>query len=482
MSWQPEELIFNDEYQFNVVVENSGSQFSGNLVLKPDGCDLTISGDLLGDRSENFEIRSVDEIVCRSSQGLFILRGLRSRKKGWRILQCHPVPVYHFEVKYDVSNVIFDRSNFRENLDFMAINIHSPSIAKWVGDTKTQDAIIGEHRDGTLFGRDSGPFIEFKQAISGLGCAAVSYDLTESEGRSEGGFSIGLEFSPVFSILFDVPKSADEVFRVLREIDTLFSLLFGEKIYFHKIKLIPSSGRRSSVSLYSPRAANKFPGGSYPFFPLGLNLRLDQLELPALPTQLFAEYFNLSKGGRSVFGKYIRYRELENPDERFLGFFRLLEKLCFEKASFLPTERLISLLDRCGPFLVRYFDGDKKNVRRVLERFPVWNESKLNTASCITKFLKSIPESLRRRWIYDASDVNSICKLRNDLTHANEAEPESEAIESQAKFIEVLLVIRLLLEIGVSIETATLIAPRLSGHRLIEPVPEPSFTTTEAGT
>jgi hypothetical protein len=167
------------------------------------------------------------------------------------------------------------------------------------------------------------------------------------------------------------------------------------------------------------------------------------------------------------FGKYIKYRHLENPEERFLGFFRLLEKLCLQKESFLPEEKLISLLKRSRSLLIRYFD-DKKNVERVLDRLIGWNNSKLNTAGCITKFFKNIPKDLRQRWIYGANDINNICGLRNDLTHANEVEPEAYEVEMKAKFIEVLLVMRLLIAIDVPIEDAALIAPRLQDHSLIE--------------
>jgi hypothetical protein len=84
----------------------------------------------------------------------------------------------------------------------------------------------------------------------------------------------------------------------------------------------------------------------------------------------------LSGSSQAFIKKYLRYRYMENPEERFLGFFRLLEKLCYKNDSFLPHEKLQSLLDRATPFLVRYFN-DAKNVRRIIKRMDRLNRSNL---------------------------------------------------------------------------------------------------------
>ena len=96
------------------------------------------------------------------------------------------------------------------------------------------------------------------------------------------------------------------------------------------------------------------------------------------------------------------------------------------------------------------------------------NTLKLNAASFIGKLLKRLPVKLTSQWMYKRSDVNAICKLRNDLTHANELEPNELDVENKAKFIEVLLVVSLLEKIGVPLETGARIVPRLKRYHLIE--------------
>ncbi|WP_157645688.1 hypothetical protein [Burkholderia ubonensis] len=474
MERPPEELLLSDSYQFSVTVESGGSCFVGELRLSPSGCSLVIRGDLSEGRSANFGWQDIDQITCNGFDGIFHLYGLKFSGGGSRWVQRHPKPVVHFENRYRVSHVIFSRANIFRHPTFVGFDFHSPSVAQWVGYTRMQDEIVSKYHDGTLFPYSSDSFAEFSQPVEGLGDVAVRYYPSTQYSASD--FSMGLRFAPVLSLTLDVAVSGPKIIEIVSEIDTLFSFLFGARLDLDKIALIALDGRMLPISLYFPRALDKSGEQRYPFFPLGINLRTDQMGLPSLPTELFSTYFCLPRAERLRFSKYIRYRNLENPEERFLGFFRLLEKLCFQKESFLPDEKLDSLLVRVKPLLVKYFD-DKKNVERVLGRMPGWNNSKLNTEACVIKFLRTLPASLRKRWIYDASDIQEICRLRNDLTHANAVEPDPGDIEKKAKFIEVLLVTRLLIAVGVSVESAAAIAPRLPGHALAERPAEVRITT-----
>jgi hypothetical protein len=177
----------------------------------------------------------------------------------------------------------------------------------------------------------------------------------------------------------------------------------------------------------------------------------------------------LSVGDQGYVKKYLWYRGLENPEERFLGFFRLLEKLCFQKETFLPEEELNRLLERFRPFLARYFHSGK-NVSKLIKGIRRWNQSKLDTASCIRRFMASLPDKVVNKWTYRSQDLEAICKLRNDLTHANLLESDKDDVAKKAKFIEVLLVIKLLELVGVATTDAAFISARLHRHYWIEGV------------
>lgn len=345
-----EELRLSDSYQFSVTVESEGNRFVGELRLSPDECSLVIRGDLSEGRSANFGWHDIDQITCNGYDGDFLLYGLKFFGGNNHQVQRHPKSVVHFENRYCISHVIHCRANVYRQPTFLGLDFHSSSIAQWVGYTHTQDEIVTKYHDGTLFPYAGDSFMEFSQPVGGLGHVAILY--YPSSRYSVDDFSMGLQFAPVLSLAFDIPMTGSEVIETVSEIDTLFSFLFGARLDLDKIKLITSDGRRLPLSLYVPRLADKVKSRKYPFFPLGMNLRVDHMGLPPLPTELLSTYFCLPKAERLHFSKYIRYRHLENPEERFLAFFRLLEKLCFQKESFLPEEKLIPLLENERDFPV----------------------------------------------------------------------------------------------------------------------------------
>lgn len=474
-----EELHLNENYSFFVTVQNNGTHFAGELFLTPNACTLIIRGDIYQERKPELSFGGIDDLVCRSFEGTFIMYGLKQTEARSRVLQHFPSAIGHFEYKYSVSHVVFVPGSFTSKVMVCAVELESPSIARWVGYTVAQDKIVQSHIEGTLFSFSSVAPDEFVQPLGDLGTLHVVYKPTTH--YSSESFSMGLRFPPALLLTFNALKGGVEVVDTLRKIETLFSFLTGHPLDIKKIRLISEEGGRYGLSLYTPRTTYAESDRNYHFFPLGRNLRLaSQLGLPEFPLDSFTEYFCLAPKDQRYFEKYLKYRKLQNPEERFLGYFRLLEKLCFQKDFFLDESKLINLIDRAKPYLVRYFE-DEKNVKRLLKGLPRLNSSKLNTAGCILRFLETLPTKLRDSWIFGPSDIDAICKVRNDLTHANEFEPEEFEMERKAKFIEVLLVISLLRTIGVAIDVSAIVAPRISGHDLIRRPIEALFSSTQSG-
>ncbi|WP_446326624.1 ApeA N-terminal domain 1-containing protein [Burkholderia pseudomallei] len=470
-----EELRLNQSYSFYVTVESNGTHFAGELALAPTACSLTIRGDVLQDRSPDFPYDGIDELTCESFEGTFILYGLKPMGAHNRALQHFPTSIWHFERKYSVSKVIFVHGSVISRIAVQGIEIDSRSISQWVGSTTTQDEIVQKYDNGTLFSSANDIPDEFEHVLGDPGTLRIVYK--PSTHYSGEVFSMGLRFPPVLLQTFNTSKSGIEVIECFRKIETIFSFLIGHPLDIQSIRLINKDGRRYRLSLYLSRGPYVESERSRLLFPLGRNLRINHMGLPEFPLDSLTRYFELPGHEQRYFEKYLKYRQMENPEERFLGFFRLLEKLCFQKDFFVDENRLNALINRAKPFLIRHFD-DSKNVSRLLKGIPRLNSSKLNTAGCILKFLKLIPSDLLDIWIYGPSDIEPICKIRNDLSHANEFEPEEFEMDRKAKFIEVLLIIRLLWKIGVSIEVGASIVPRIIGHDLIRRPVEPVVTST----
>jgi len=473
MQRSPDDLNLKDSYQFKVTIENNGTHFVGELSLSPEECILVVRGDIFEGREPAFDIELNELLVHDCFGATLFLFGLKQKESCFQHIGRYPRPISHFEIEYRISHVMYSRMTLSGEVSFAEVELHSPSISQWVASTQTQDDIVERYSNGTLFPYSGALPTEFEQRLAGLGVLSVRYQ--PSTHYSVEAFNVELRFPPVLCLSFDDNKTGGQIIQNLRELDTLFTFLIGGPLNINAVKITTSLGRMHKLSLYFPNASSGVGSRDYPWFPLGINLRFDHMGLPEFPLDSFAKYFDLAPEAKTFFKKYLKYCAMHNPEERFLGFFRLLEKLCFQKESFLPEKKLVTLIERFTPGLIRYF-GDKKNVERFLARMVNLNNSKLNTEACIVRFIKKLPSDLLGRWIYGLSDITAICKLRNDLTHANEIEPEGVEIERKAKFIETLLAIFLLSKIGISLENGALIAPRIRGHHLIEKPPKIAYS------
>jgi hypothetical protein len=473
---QIDQLLLNESYNFNVVVEdNKGERFAGKLALSQRECTLVVVGEVTKDRHPDFSLDGAKILVCSNGNATFILMNLKARAHFFGVLQRHPTSVNAFEMSYSIEYVIYSRSTISSSIKFAGIELQSSSLANWVGETTTQRQILSMFNSGTLFnGADQVP-AEFEHSIPDVGTIAIGYAVSTYFSVMD--LRTGFQFPPRMVFAFNELKGVDDTFLLLHMLLDMLSFLLGHKVSVQAIALSTSLDReRFKPTLYFSGAKTEKSEDSYAMFPLGHNNVRDDFGLPALPLESLNAYFNVNGQLPTYFKKYLRYRELENSEERFLGYFRLLEKLTFAQASYVDGERLAGLLDRAENFLTRYFK-DRKGVTGLLKRIHRTNGSKLNAASCIREFMKLIPDELSGRWIFGSGDIDAICKHRNDLTHANEIEPNDQYIDVYAKFIEVLLVIALFNAIDMPPEFMVRVIPRMKGHDWIVRHESPVFET-----
>ena len=108
--------------------------------------------------------------------------------------------------------------------------------------------------------------------------------------------------------------------------------------------------------------------------------------------------------------------------------------------------------------------NDSKNVKSFLNGIPSYNKSKYNTEKCIQDFFELLPNELSKNWKFTKRDIGDICKLRNDITHANDYYISEIEIEEKTKFLEVLLVLKLCTKIGLSLDIASKFIHFINGY------------------
>jgi hypothetical protein len=102
-----------------------------------------------------------------------------------------------------------------------------------------------------------------------------------------------------------------------------------------------------------------------------------------------------------------------------------------------------------------------------IKNLPRYNNSKYNTEKCIQDFYLSIPSDLTKNWKFQKKDIGFICRLRNDITHANDYYVSDVDLEEKTKFIEILLIFSLCSKIGIRHDITSKLIDRISGYKFI---------------
>ncbi|WP_019617057.1 HEPN domain-containing protein [Psychromonas ossibalaenae] len=459
---EDEILKLDEKYSFDVSVRDDNKRFAGKLTLSPEKCTLRV----MGERQTSYSFYESSQIECSTFDKSFTLFELSINYQSSQSLRTSVDDnVGFFEYEFDVGFVICSDEDFNLNQNAAGFTIDSPMIKKWIGYTNKQQELIDKYHGQklSLFSEDT---LEFTHLLEGYGIIMAFYQLeTHSNVLS---FSSGIRFPPKLSIEFGSPKPISELHNEFKKSYDLMTLFVGADFKIDAIEVSTGSHSFSSKTCVYFTSNNKTYEPDYPVLPLSHNLRFNDLPLPELPLESFGNYYNLSEAERSVFSRYLRYKRMKSDEERFLGYFRLLEKLTYKTKSYVKSESLEVILKKSESYLAKRLQGNKKNIKSLISRISRLNDSKYNTEKCIGDFYESLPSSLKDGMFYNKSDLQKICKLRNDITHANDYIIDNEKLSKYTSFINVLLYLALLNKIRISPEVSASVAHRLDRYHLVQ--------------
>lgn len=466
MAINPEKICLLEAYHFDVTVKDGKQRFAGKLSLSSEKVTLVVIGEEYEDRRCALGWSDIDSLICTNLNSKFLLLGLQCTSGMGSVIEHFPKSISYFEVHFEVGNVVYFPKGMLSHPTFFGIELKFRALPIWLGKTLNQEKIIQEYASGTRITDKPELFEEFTIQVGEEGCLGVHYSLTRY--YSSPTFSAGIDFPPSLCCAFQEQKETAQTIQFFKELRTLFEFLIGGELDIEEVVLHYRNGPFSqNASLFYPNAKRQTRSHhSIVLYPLSRNLRFDTRELPEFPITSFDSYFQLPGTERTYFHKYIKYRQVNSSEERFLGYFRILESLCHKTGSYVDNELLCKLTERSEPFLFKYF-GNRKTVKAFLARLPAFNNSKYNAEKCIGDFLKTLPPALSSMWVYQKSDLAKICQLRNDISHANDYQIQDDEIEKMCKFCEVLLVIALFLKLGVNMDSAAAVIGRTDGYHLV---------------
>lgn len=454
-------LDLNKSYKFDVTVKDGANRFNGVLRLSPSSCTLHVSAE----RHASVSFYSPTKIECSSFKKDFILLDITLVSSSNKALSMSPDnPLGFYEYDFDIGFIICSSSSFKGLGNIDGISIDAPMMKKWVRHTNTQNEIILKHANKTLT-----PFedtTEFTHLVEDKCLIQLTYQL-----RTFGSaltFSSGIEFPPRLGSSFKSPLPVESVRKELEDLYNLMCLFVGSDFGIDTVELKSSDSIYSSdISVYFINN-NKTLEAEYPVLPLSRNLWFNDLPVPELPLEIFSEYYGLSEEDRSIYARYLRYRRMKSDEERFLGYFRLLEKLTHKSRFYVSQEKLDSLLKESKSYIKSQLGSNSKDTRDFFQRIKRANGMVYNTEKCVSLFFEKLPDDFKKSISYGKSDLKSICELRNAITHARNHDFSDRKIEEYTSLVHVLLYIALLNKIGLSLEDGCLAVHRLDGFHHIQ--------------
>lgn len=455
-------IDLSQSYKATVTIVTNGHSFAGTVELTPSGITLTMRGEQSESRSHDFNRWEMPSLRCSAYNKDILLFGLEMKTMS-EIRLGPGNSVSYFDYTYSAAHAIVGPGMHGAEFDYL--KIYSPSIAEWVGITKTQQNIVSQIDSGKFeFGKDDNEFI----ACTEDKFMTLKYNLRIGSSLEE--FRVGATFPPSLDIGYRNYFTGDNASKELLKTRDFLDVVTGVDTPISRIELFRRNHSGEACYLYIPAEI----GGNqayqrYSLFPLSRNTGPFDRGLPPITDQVITNYLDLQDDPQSKWHKYVTYRKMGSLEERFLGYFRLLESMVFQEQHYFDETKLRETLDKGANFLSKNLNAKKQQIREFSARIERLNKTKYNTETCIRKFMETLPTELTDNWRFKKTDLAKICKLRNDITHANNYFEKEDDMRAKILFIEVLLIINLFKQIGITLADSAKIIPRLSAYHFLEP-------------
>lgn len=453
----PEILYLNEKYIIDVKVHDRNTKYKGKLTLSPDECYIEIFTER--EPSKNFSSSTFLKCVNITHSKTYLLFGLDNVYMSHGLLDINKSEaICTYSFKFKIKFALFIEGIIKPNARIKNIKFNSKFLKKWTMDTSTQNKIFENYLMHKGFDTYSGT--EFFQKIQNYGTIGLYYlptlytslDVLES----------GLKIHPKLLLTFKRKVKIEDIYDEYLKLYQLLTLFNGSDIKADFIEVDFGDSRFNTPSLYFS-SFQKEENLNYTILPLGKDVIFSDQGLLPLPLNFFNVYYNLPKFKLEFFARFLKYKRLHSREDKFLGYFRLLEKLTAKQKCFVDDEELTKLLDKSKSYLIKKLNTNKKTIESLSARISYANKLKYNTEKCIADFYDTIPEYIRNHLEYKKTDLNNIVDLRNRITHAKDYIIEDHQLYKYTIFIHSLLylaIINILLEIP--LETCAPIARRLN--------------------
>ncbi|MCW2095140.1 UNVERIFIED_ORG: hypothetical protein M2382_001648 [Enterobacter sp. BIGb0239] len=422
-------------------VKLDNDHYVAELTIEDKSITITIM-DFNGALQQNYlSMFSLENIVFNSNSNNFLLFGLTLNKS------------HHLKVgrngrfndySYSAQGFIYGKGDLNPRTHFSSISIYGENIKKWSGFTKKLDRVLNSGLRNHLPAEDD--CIEFEKNINGLGTLGLYYSYTA--GGIEGLHTVGMSVKPHIAITFEKSILLDALIEQYTDLYMMLRFLIGSSLDISQVKIQSAMWGRNAAQLYLAERSDRNKKVGHGIFLSFSTIFRDDSEND-FPLCIWDKYYDSeNKDIKELLKKYVSYTMVDSNEEKFLGFYRLIETMTMKKSSYVDENQLAKVLKIGRRFLARQFPGASiSDFSRAIKQA---NKSRHNTESCIHHFINGFPQPMIDRLNLKEIVISEICKSRNKIIHQPLFSESIGRIYRFKEITEALALLAILVRLGVS--------------------------------
>ena len=344
-----------------------------------------------------------------------------------------------FYDEYEVSEILFNSKNNVKIDNFIQLSFSSKDLQKWIQTTNLQRKIL----DNYLLKEHNN--IDLKEVVIDIENMYLIIHYPTTRYLDSSNNRAGIKFKPTINLSFQQEVSFEYIRKKYFELLNLLYLVFGYDLNIDEINLLNDE---SSFSYFYKQKLDRTYDKNV-FIPLGHNLKFNN-NIMETPLSIFQNYFKLDDYKKSFFKVFRKYKMFHYTEDKFLGYFRILENLMFDKKEKFTESYMKIYLENINLSDEEKLE-EKSKLEKNLDKSIIDRKEKIKFIVFHNKFINVVSDNYKLK--VNFTDVEEIVKLRNDISHFNDYKITQNNLEKYIDYLEILVNYVLLRLIGYSDES-----------------------------
>ncbi|WP_413740328.1 HEPN domain-containing protein [Sodalis sp. RH14] len=438
--------------EINYYKDNISERLKGQVIIDDESyaAELFINVDEIKIRLFDFnskinrtyiEMMSLHSLVFQKGNGQYLLFGLKLNESSFMTIGTNES---FDDYTFFAQGFLYSEGELKNNTLFANLSIYGENIKKWSGYTRKLDKIIECGIGNKL--PDKEDCVEFEKDIPSVGAIGLYYSYRY--GGLNGLHTVGMSVEPHVTITFETPICLDKLIEHYIDLYMILRFFIGSPLMISNVKTQNCSdyGRNYTQFYLAEKKEGKRAIDISMLLPYSTIYRDDSEN--SFPESVWENYYNPKNNEiKELIKKYMTYSMIHDNEEKFLGFYRIIEIMTAKKSCYVDAERLSNLLKRSRKLLAKEFPSTSlSEFFRAIKRA---NKSKQNTESCIHHFIKNLPEIVVERLNIKDINISEICNSRNKIIHQPLFLETPEKIYKHMNTTEELTKLALLIRLGI---------------------------------